>query len=491
MDAVVALSGRELTPGVLAAVAREGVPVAISDAASDRILESQRTVERAVAGDLPIYGVTTGTGPRVTSRIDAGDAELSLRTLRGRAVCVGDPLPREVVRAAMTARLNGICYGGSGASLDAARTLAAMLNAGVHPVVPRHGSVGAADLCLMAHVGLVVGGEGEAELAGRVLPGGEALAAAGITVPVLRQKDGLALCSASSVSAGAGALALERARRLLDLLQTAAALSMEGFRSSLTPLDPRVVAARPAPGQAWAAAGLRALLAGGSLTEPGAARRLQDPLSFRCVSQIHGSLHAALELLAAALEPELNGSSDNPLVMADDDLILSTGNFHTPAIALAADAVAIGLAQVAAPSAERLGRLFHGELSGLPSNLTLRPPGAAGLAPLQKPAEALVTQIRHAAAPLSIDPAVSAESVEDDSTNAAAAVLRLSGQLDLLTHLIAIELVCAAQAVELAAPARLGAGTGPMYDRVRELVEPLDDDRSVAPDIARVAAVIA
>lgn len=492
MDAVVALSGRALTPVVLDAIATSGARVSIADDALARIRAAAQVVERAVAENVAIYGVTTGLGSQVTTRIDpAGDRERSLRTLRARAVCVGEPLPRAVVRAAMAARLNGLCAGGSGAGPEAAETLAAMLNAGVHPIVPRHGSIGAADLCSLAHIGLVVGGEGEAELNGRRMTGAVALQEAGIAPARLRLKDGLALCSASSLSAGAGALALVRGRRVLDTLQAAAALSMEGFRANLSPLDPRAVAARPAPGQGWAAAGLRALLAGGSLTEPGAARRLQDPISFRCVSQIHGSLHVAFDLLEAAIDPELNGAGDNPLVVTADDLILPTGNFHTPAIALAADSVAIAIAQVGAPCAQRIGRLFSTVLTDLPPNLTTRPAGSAGMAPLQKPAHALMSSIRHLATPLSIDPSVTAEGVEDDATNAVHAVLRLTDQLDLLTSLTAIELVCAAQAVDLAEPARLGDGTREMYRRVREQVEPLGDDRALSADIERVTAVIA
>ncbi len=492
MAAAVELSGRDLTPAALDQIAREDARVTIAPSALETIRDGHQTLARAVAGNTAIYGVTTGLGSGVTTRIDpTGDDDASLRTLRARAACVGDPLPRAVVRAAMAARLNGFCIGTSGVGTEAAETLAAMLNAGVHPVVPRYGSIGAADLCLMAHIGLVVGGEGEAELAGERLPGSDALAAAGIRPAVLRLKDGLALCSSSSVSAGAGTLALVRARRLLDTLQAAAALSMEGFRASLTPLDPRAIAARPAPGQQWAAAGLRALLAGGSLTQPGAARRLQDPISFRCVSQIHGSLHAALELLEAAVGPEVNGSTDNPMVLTADDLVMSTGNFQAPAVALAADAVALGIAQVASPAAERIGRLNNAELSGLPGRLTLRSAGRAGMAALQKPAHALLSEIRHRAAPLCMSSTVTASGVEDDSTNAAAATLRLSEQLDLLTHLIAIELVCAAQAVDLAAPERLGDGTRAMYELVREHVEPLDDDRSLSADFARLGKVIA
>jgi histidine ammonia-lyase len=269
---------------------------------------------------------------------------------------------------------------------------------------------------------------------------------------------------------------------------------MEGFRASLTPLDPRVVAARPQPGQEWSANGLRALLAGGSLTEPDASRRLQDPLSFRCASQLHGSLHAALGLLAAALEPELNGAADNPLVLTDDGEIVSTGNFQVPALALALDAVAIGIAQVASAIAQRQARLKVTRLSGLPRGLVREDDGRGdptrtGLAALSKTAEALVLEIRHRAAPVSIH-AIASSEVEDDSTGAAQAALRLVEQLTRLRLLVAAELIVAAQATELAAPDRLGAGTAEAQRCVREVVTTVTEDRALGPEVDRIARTV-
>ena len=427
--------------------------------------------------------------------VDAVDgaeaAEFSLRTLRGRANSVGEPLSRELTRAAMIVRLNGLCAGGAGAGEPVADGLAALLNAGVHPRVPASGSVGASDLCLMAHIGLGLIGEGEAERGGEVVPAAQALADAGLSPIVLGAKDGLAICSSSAVSVGAAALALVDAEAWLRATQVAAALSMEGFRANLTPLDPRVVEARPAPGQRWAADGLRALLAGGALTEPGAARRLQDPLSFRCASQVHGSLHFALQLLAAALEPELTGAGDNPVVLAGDDAILSTGNFHVPALAMALDAAAIGIAQVAATITERQARLKVTRLSGLPQNLGGSDSSLAsrsGMAPLTKTAQALTLEIRHRTAPLSVHPTIGADGVEDDSTGAAQAALRLGDQLGRLRLLVAVELIVAAQAVDAAAVDRLGAGTAAAHRCVRETVAELEDDRALGPDVERLAA---
>ncbi len=446
-------------------------------------------MERALDEDTPVYGLTTGLGSRVGERVGPQDAaDFSLRTVRGRATAVGEPLPVEIVRAAMAVRCNGLCAGGAGASVAVADGIAAMLNAGVHPVMPCSGSVGAGDICLLAHLGLALVGEGEAELDGQRLEATRALARAGLDPIELGPKDGLAICSSCSVSVGAATLALIDARELLAAAQVAVALSMEGFRANLSPIDPRAVAARPAPGQEWSATRMRALLGGGALTEAGAARRLQDPLSFRCASQIHGSLHTALELLHAALCPELRGAGDNPLVLVQDGELISTGNFHVPALALALDATAIGIAQVAGAASERPARLSTERLSGLPPNLTPLGPARSGVAPLHKTAQALAVEIRHLAAPLALDPRVGADGAEDDSTNAVQAALRVRAQLERLRRLVALELVCAAQAVDLAQPGRLGAGTAAAHACVRELVEPLYDDRPLGVDVERVAA---
>jgi histidine ammonia-lyase len=491
MMATVTLTGDHLEPADLRAVARDGTAVLIADLARARIRVAAALVGEAAAAGTPIYGVTTGLGARVVQRVDEAElSEFSMRTLRGRAMAVGEPLPTELVRAAMAVRLNGLCAGGAGAGEAVADGLAALLNAGVHPIVPADGSVGASDLCLMAHIGLVLVGEGDAELAGEIIPGGDAIARVGLAPVALAPKDGLAICSSSGVSVGAAALVLLDAERALVCAQAAAALSMEGFRANLSPLDLRVVAARPAPGQGWSSAGLRALLAGGSLAAPGAARRLQDPLSFRCVASIHGSLRTALDLLAAALEPELAGAADNPLVLPADGEILSTGNFHCPALAMALDMVAVALAQVAAPSAQRQARIRTGRLSGLPHNLVTESATRSGYGPIGKTADALVVEIRQRTAPFSVHPTISADAVEDDSTSALQAALRTREQIERVWRLLAIELAVAAQAVDLAAPAALGVGTAITHAAVRDYVDPMDEDRALGPEVERLAVTL-
>jgi histidine ammonia-lyase len=490
MTAVI-LTGHDLGPAEVTAIARHRVAVRIAPEARARIEASAAVVGRAARSGRPVYGVTTGLGSRVTERVDGDEAAaFSRRTLRGRATAVGEPLSAELTRAAVAVRLNGLCAGGAGAGPAVADGLAALLNAGVHPRIPRSGSVGAADLCLLAHVGLTLIGEGEAELGGEWMDSAAALAAAGLAPVALGPKDGLAICSSSAVSVGAAVLALADAEACLEAAQIAAALSMEGFRANLSPLDARVASARPAPGQEWAAAGLRALLAGGELTAPGAARRLQDPLSLRCASQIHGALRWALDLLGQAVAPELTGAADNPLVLAHDDEILCTGNFHVPALALALDATAIAVTQVAATIAERQARLKTERLSGLPAHLVSRGATRSGLAPLSKTARALVLEIRHRATPYAIHPTIGADGVEDDSTGAAQAALRLGEQLERMWPLVAIELLVAAQAVDLAAPGRLAPATAAAHAAVRSLVDPLEDDRALGADVERLATAL-
>jgi histidine ammonia-lyase len=496
MDAPVVITGHDLDVGAVRAIARDGAPVVVDPVAHERMAAGNAVVRRAAQSGRPVYGVTTGLGSRAMEPVrDASGAEFSLRTIRGRATAVGEPLPRDQVRAAMAIRLNGLCAGGAGAGPGLADGLAGLLNHGVHPEVPRSGSLGAADLCLMAHVGLVLIGEGRAELDGEWLDAAQALTRAGLATVVLGPKDGLAICSSSSVAIGAATLALADAEACLQGVQVATALSMEGFRANLSPLDPRAVAARPAPGQAWSADGLRTLLDGGTLARTPAdrARRVQDPLSYRCASQVNGSLRTALDHLAQALEPDLNGAADNPLVLVADEEILSTGNFQGPALALALDATAIGVAQVAHAAAERQARLKTSALSGLPPNLVdpgpAHPATRSGVAPLSKTAHALVLEIRHLAAPLAIHGMVTADGVEDDSTGATQAALRLLDQLARLRSLIAVELLVSAQAVDVAGAAgqlELGRGTSAAHRCVREVAPTLGEDRPLGREVTRL-----
>jgi histidine ammonia-lyase len=470
-------------------VARDDRPVELDAHARTRMEAARRVVERYVEEGLPAYGLTTGLGSRVVESLPADELRTySQVTVLARAHSVGAPLPRDVVRAAMLVRASGLARGGAGARPEVAESLLALLNAGVVPVVPSTGSVGAADICMLAHVALVLLGEGRAEVGDDVLAGSEALASAGVEPLELAPKDGLAIISSNAVSIAWAALALVDVAALLRAVQASAALSMEAFRANLGPLDERVAGARPAPGQVECARELRALLAGGSLAESGG-RRLQDPLSFRCASQVHGGLVAARSLLAAAVEPELTGAADNPLVLADDGEIVSTGNFFVSALALAADTVALALAQVASLSASRAARLLAAPLTGLPQNLAPSGGSKAGMAPLMKVPEALVAEIVHAAAPATLSAVnVHEGGVEDASTGAPLATARLATLLDRCRLLVALELVVAAHAVDLAQVEALGTGTAALHAGLRELAGPFEVDRPLGDDVERVAA---
>lgn len=482
--------GGDLGVADVCAVARRRVPVVLAAGVEERLHAERRAVDAVVDARVPTYGVTTGLGPRSGYALTREElAAFSVRTIRGRVNAVGDPLPTETVRAAMLVRLNGIARGGSGASPVVATQLAALLNAGVHPVVPRTGSIGAADLCQLAHVAQVVIGEGRAEVGGTVRGGADALRRAGLEPVAPGPKDGLVLCTTNAVTAGTAALALADAEDALSAAQAVASVTVEGFRANTSPLDPRAQAARPAPGAPEAAANLLALLSGGLLTDPAAARRVQDPISIRCVSQVHGAFASTVDTVRPALDAEINGCGDNPLVR-DDGTIASTGNFHTPALALALDTLALAVCQTASVSVQRMQRLLTGRLSGLPDDLAAGGPGSSGFGPLLKTGQALLTEIRHRAAPVSLDAPAGADGVEDDASNAAYGAARLPGMLRRLRLVLAVEALAAVQAVELAAPDALGGGPGIVVRAVRGVAPPLTEDRPSGPDAERVADVL-
>ena len=486
------LDGKPVGIDAVVAVARQRRPVALGAAAEARMAAGRQVVLRHLEEGKPVYGLTTGLGPRATMMLPADVlSEFSRITVRGRAHGVGERLSTEAVRAAMLVRTVGLTFGSAGADPSIARQLVALLNAGVHPVVPSIGSIGAADLVLMGHIGLVMMGEGEAEFGGRIMSGGEALKAAGLTPVVVGPKDGIAIVSSNAITVGRAALALADARRLLDQATLSAALTMEGFRANLSPFDARISALRAAPGQAAIAEKILSYLAGGALTEPGAARRVQDPLSIRCIAPIHGSLLAALDFAEASVTPELAGSGDNPTVIVEDDVILSNANFHVTFMALAFDTAAIGLAQVANSIVMRTAKLLTERLSDLPATLSPRGTTRAGMAPLLKTGEALAIEIAQMAHPVSVDSRSSADGVEDDTTNAPQAVAKFERALRHFRLLVALELAVAAQAVEMAKVSRLGHATGRIQDAVRRIMKPLDEDRSFGGDVEAIAAMLA
>ena len=486
------LGTSRITIADVVAVARDGAPVAVGPVLIERLQRAREVVERAAQGEQSIYGLTSALGANTGQPLAADERALyQVRAVRARAVGVGPALAPDHVRALMFARVAGMAQGGSGVSLPVFRALVEALNSGVMPCIPAWGSISVADMPPLAHLALVLIGEGEAFVEGLRVPGAAALAHAGLAPVALGVKDGLALFSANAATVGIASLVLHDLAALLERHDDVIALSFEAFRANLTPLAERAQAARSAPRQASAASRLRAALAGSGLFAPNAARRVQDPLSYRCVAQVHG---AALDVHAQAVqhvEIELNAAADNPLVDVETDTLFSTGNFHIPGLAIAHEALGLAVVQVAAMSVERCIHLMAPTLSELPLQLTRHSPQQSGFATVQKTLTALLNDLRHLANPACLDFLPVSAGIEDHAPMALKCVTKLDAMRERLAYLVAIEAVVATQGVDLRASevrATLGHGARRVYDGVRERVTFLDEDRPLGPDFEAVAA---
>ncbi len=487
------LYGAGVTIEDVVRVARAGQKVALSPAARQRVVAMRSIVDRLAQSDTAIYGVNSALGANTGKAISGEDlGHYQERAIQARAVGVGPRFAPDIVRAMLFARAAGMAVGGSGVSPAVLDAILAMLNAGVHPEVPSLGSIGAADLAPLSHLFLPLLGQGSAEFEGIVMSGSDALRRAGLQPVRLAAKDGIALISSNAATVGHAALVLRDCADALDALNIAAALSFEGFRASLRPLDPHAQAAHRAPGQAEIAARLTELLAGSALLQPGAARRVQDPLSLRCVAQVHGATLAALRTARDAVELELNSASESPLVVSDSGEMLSNGNFHVAGMALAFDTLGQALAQSAMMCVQRCQKLLSPALSGLPLQLTRHGPDHSGFAAVPKTLVALYAAIRHLANPASLDIVPVSETVEDHASMAPQSVAKAGSMATHLRMLAAAEMLTAAQAVDLRNPAAgaLGTGTAQAHAAVRARASVLDLDRPLGPEIESVCAAI-
>ncbi|HTI67747.1 MAG TPA: aromatic amino acid lyase [Caulobacteraceae bacterium] len=472
------------------AVARRGAAVMLAPAAAGRLDQARAVLEDWSRQDRAVYGLTRGLGNRAAQTIPLEErAGFSETALKGRATGAGGYFETEVARAALFVRAATLARGGAGVRPVIVETQLAMLAAGVTPLIPRIGSVGTSDLLLCANLGLPIIGLGRAEHGGEVLAGAEAMARAGVATVTLTEKEGLALCSANAVSVGYGALVAHDVHDLLALADAVLAMSYEAFAGNPSPFDARVAAARPAAGQEQAAAALRRMLAGSSLFEPGVPRRVQDPISFRCATQVHGTVRAALGWAEQDLEVELNATADNPLILAEDGEIVSTGNFHTALLAVAFDALRLALAQLGSQSSERCARLMDPELSGLPSRLTRHGVTRAGVGLVGMVARTLSRESRHCSAPCSNDD-VTPMGVEDQAPFTLQSVRRTADQLGFLRQALACEMIVAAQALDLRPPARLPPVVAALHGFIRRHVAFVDDDRSTTEDVEALAAAV-
>jgi histidine ammonia-lyase len=492
--ATVVVGAGPFTLDELVRVAR-GAPVELSAEARDRLAASRAIVDAAVEGPDLVYGLNTGLGHMRNERVEVETLGAYQEAIvASHAGAIGAPLPTDVVRAAMAARVNGIARGGAGASPAVADALVAMLNAGVHPIVPEVGSVGASDLMHMAAIGQVARGAGRAEYRGRIVDGGAALQAAGLTPLRLGPKDGLALISANGVSIGHAALAVDRAQTLADAADVVFAVSLEALGGNPSIVDPVVAAAKPVPGQIEAAARIRSFLAGSVRPEDGGAMSVQDPLSFRVVPQVHGALRAFITFAADAVLLELNAMDDNPLVSLDDGRMLSNGNFHPMVLALAVDALRPALAHVGQLSDRRLDHLWKLAFSQPLTPEFMGKMADSGLL-VRYAAAVRAADLRGLANPVTLDVGTLDLGVEDHSTNAPTAVARTMQALDALQDILAVEVLSSGWLITNLGLSGQGRGTSAAVGALNLALEGLparatSEDRHAAVREALVGPIL-
>jgi histidine ammonia-lyase len=450
---MVVLDGASLTIDSLAAVAEGQKEVALAPAARARMAAAREVVEEALRQEATVYGLTTAVAERKNVLLDATARQGRSRLLiKGHLIAQGPPAPRAVVRAAMVCLVNGYAKGAAGVRPELAQMLVDALNRDLVPAVRSLGSVGQADLGPLADL---------AE--GLVRETGFAL----------EDNEGLALINNNAFATGWAALAEFAAERLLGEADVAAALDLEAFAANLSPLHPVVAEVRPYPGLAATVGRLRALLAGSSLFEPGNARNLQDPLTFRSIPQILGAARDALAYVRGTIETELNSAQGNPAVVLAERRIVSVGNLDVVPVAAALDLARIALAPVVTCAAERTVKLLQSPVSGLPAGLAAEPDtGEDALAEFAVAAQAIAAEARMLTHPVSFEVVSStkAEGIEDRTTMAPLSARRLAEMVDLAARVISLELLVAAQATDLRRPCRLGEGTERAHRLVRELV---------------------
>jgi histidine ammonia-lyase len=491
---VLALDGRSLDLVALEDVACRGRRVALASEARAAVAAARRVVDDAVAKGAVVYGVTTGFGNFADVRIPLDHLrELQLNLLRSHAAGVGEPLDETETRALLLLRANVLARGFSGVRPETLERLIELLNRRLHPVVPSQGSVGASgDLAPLAHLALPLVGEGECIVAGRRLSGAEALAAAGLVPIALEPKEGLALINGTQLTTALGALAVARAERLARSADVVGALTLDALLGTDVAFDPRIHAERPHPGQQASARNLRRLLAGSALRESHRhCGRVQDAYSLRCMPQVHGAARDALDYARRAHLVEMNAATDNPMVFADTEEILSGGNFHGQPVALACDVMAIATAQLSAISERRSERLVNPALSGLPAFLAREGGLHSGLMMAHVTAAALASEAKLLAHPASVDSIPTSANKEDHVSMGPTAAWKATRAVRDLSHVLAVELLAACEAVEFHRPVRSSPALEAVVGLVRERVPNHGQDRMLGPEIEALAEQLA
>lgn len=478
-------------------VAREKAKVTISEKAKKQVNKSREILEKLVKEKAVIYGVNTGFGALNNRTISQADIkQLQTNLIRSHSAGVGEPLPTEIVRALMLLRINTLVKGYSGIRLETLETLVEMLNKGVHPIIPAKGSVGASgDLAPLSHMILVLIGEGKAEYQGKILTGKEAMRKAGIKPAKLESKEGVALNNGTQLMTAIGALVVYDSEKLIKTAEGATALTLEALLGVSDAFDEKIHKIRPHKGQAITAKSIRELIGGSRLVQTGKevmdkAHRPHDPYSLRCASQVLGAARDAVAYVRNVVEVEVNSVTDNPLVFPEEEVCLSGGNFHGQPVSLAMDLLGIALAIVGNISERRIARLLDEKMSnGLPAFLI--PPEAktglnSGLMIAHYTAAALASENKILAHPACVDSIPTSANFEDFVSMGATAAHKAMQILKNTEYIVAIELLCAVQAVEFREKKKLGKGTKMIYSKVRETVPMLKEDRVLSDDIEKI-----
>jgi len=499
------IDGEHLDFAKLYRVVLEGAKVELAAPARERMLASRAVIERLIASDQAVYGVNTGFGKMASVRISREQiGELQVNLVRSHACGVGAALSEHETRAMLLLRANAIAKGFSGVRPVVAETLCAMLNAGVHPVIPSQGSVGASgDLAPLAHLAQAAIGEGEAILQSHKVSGGDALRSAQIAPLKLEAKEGLALLNGTQAMLALLSLGLREAEIAMDTADVAASLSLDALRGSPAAFDERIAAVRPYAGHAVTARNLRWLNDGSAIRESHRAaekdKRVQDAYSLRCTPQVHGAARDALTQVRATLAVELNSATDNPLVFADSGAgsgtgageVISGGNFHGQPLAMAADQLAVALATLAGISERRIEQMTNPQTSLLPAFLVRDAGLNSGFMIMQVSAAALTSEMKTQAMPHSVDSIPTSANQEDYVSMGMGAARRIQPMLGNLRNVLAIELLAACQGIDLLAPLATGAHAAKAQAMVRAESKMVEADRSLAPDIRAIERCIA
>lgn len=489
-----ALDGGRLDLQGLEDVARSRRPVALAPSAREAVRASRRVIDDAVDEGAVVYGVTTGFGNFADVLIPRDKLrELQLNLIRSHAAGVGDVLDEVETRALMLLRANVLAKGFSGVRLETLELLVALLNEGIHPLVPSKGSVGASgDLAPLAHLALALVGEGRCLYQGRETDSRDALRTASLEPVVLEPKEGLALINGTQLMTGLTGLALADAQRLTQTADVVGALTLDALQGTDVAFDERIQAARPHPGQGASAAALRRLLDGSALRASHLdCSAVQDAYSLRCIPQVHGAVRDALDYIHRAVGVEMNSATDNPMVFAETGDILSGGNFHGQPVAIAADILAIAIAELGAISERRTERLVNPALSGLPAFLARDGGLQSGLMMAHVTAAALASESKALSHPASVDSIPTSAGKEDHVSMGVTAAHKARSVVSNSSRVLAVELVAAAEALEHRRPLRSSEALEAVHALLRQHVEAREQDRVVGPDIEKAAGLIA